>query len=317
MAFALLTSTCALHVHADSPVYPTRPLKLVIGFGTGSVMDTVARLVGAKLAESLEQPVVVENVPGVSGNLASERIAKAAPDGYTLGIVGLSVVTLPATHVGRAVDPLQAFVPVILLTSQPIILMVHPDQPMQTVHDIVNAARHAEGGLPYTSLGIATPPHLTAEALAQAAGVKLLTVPYTQPGQAMQDLLGGAVPMTFAPLSWVESHVRSHVLRAIAVTGTRRAAMLPDVPTFAEAGYPDVTVVSWFGVVLPSGTPKEVSGRLHRELARVLDQPDTRERLAAMGMTIEGGTAERFAAYIAAEKVRLGTLIEAAKIRVE
>src|SRR5258706_3064030 len=205
MAFALLTSTCALHVSAESPVYPTRPLKLVIGFGAGSVMDVVARLVGNKLAESLEQPIVVENVPGVSGNLASERIAKAAPDGYTLGIVGLSVVTLPATHVGRAVDPLQAFVPVILLTSQPIILMVHPDQPMQTVHDIVNAARHAEGGLPYTSLGIATPPHLTAEALAQAAGVKLLTVPYTQPGQAMQDLLGGAVPMTFAPLSLVQS----------------------------------------------------------------------------------------------------------------
>ena len=140
---------------------------------------------------------------------------------------------------------------------------------------------------------------------------------YTNPGQALQDLLGGAVPMSFAPLSWVEPHVRSKALRGIAVSGAHRALLARDIPTFAEAGYPDVTVVSWFGVVLPSGTSKEVSDRLHRELARILEQPDMRERLAAMGMTIEGGSSERFGAYIGAEKIRLGKLIETAKIRVE
>jgi tripartite-type tricarboxylate transporter receptor subunit TctC len=314
-AFAVVLAVCALPVQAES--WPSRPLKLVIGFGPGSVMDVVARLVGGKLAELLEQPVVVENLPGASANIASERIAKATPDGYTLGIIGSTAAILPAMNGSRAVDPVQAFTHVILLVTQPVVLAAHPAQPMQTVADVVDAARQAPGRLSYTSLGIATPPHLAAEALAHSAGITLLNVPYTAPGQAMQDLLGGIVPMTFAPLSWVEPQIRARGLRAIAVTGTRRAAALPDVPTFAESGYPDVVITSWFGVVLPAGSPAEATAKLHRELSRVLEQPETREKLAAMGMTVEGGTAEKFGTFVAAEKARFGTLIRVAKIKAE
>jgi tripartite-type tricarboxylate transporter receptor subunit TctC len=316
---AVLITAAAAGAAAQAPAdaWPTRPVHVVVGYGPGSSMDVVARLFGTKLATALGQPVVVENHAGVSGNVANQLVAKAAPDGYTLGIVGLSAAVLRGVLGPRAVDPARGFAPVIRLTSQPCMVTVTATSPLRSIADLVALARAEPGKLAHGTLGIGSPPHVAAEMFAQRAGIELLNVPYSAPSQLLTDLLSGVVPLTFSPLPFVEPHIRDGRLRGLAVTSARRSPAFPELPTLVEAGYPGVVVTSWFGVVAPTGVAPEIVARLNAELARILEQSDVRARLAALGMEAEGGSAAQFGAFLANEVARLEPVVRAARITVD
>jgi tripartite-type tricarboxylate transporter receptor subunit TctC len=280
--------------------YPTRPIRIVVAFSAGGVIDTVTRMVGTRLEETFGQPVIVENRPGASGNIASEAVAKAAPDGYTLLAAANPVTVLPSTHGARAVDPVRAFAPITKLATQPILIAINPALRVDSVSDLIALGKRSPERLAYATAGVGTTDHLAAAMLWTRAGVEALHVPYTNTGQEIKDLLAGEIRISFIVLGTVAPYLRSGQLKALAVTGMRRVAAIPDVPTVAESGFSGFEATSWSGLLAPAGTPKDIIDTLHREVARILQLPDVRDKLVAMGMEPVGNTPEQFADEIKA-----------------
>ncbi len=299
---------------ASDSAYPNRPIRIVVPYSPGGVSDTLARVIGERLEQAWGQPVIVENRPGASGNIASDQVAKAAADGYTLLLAGNSITILPSTAGARAVDPVRAFAPVLKLVAQPILIAVHPSLRADTLADLVALARASPGTIAYASPGIGTTDHLAAALLWTRAGVELIHVPYANSGQEIKDLVKGETPVAFITAGAVAPWLARGEVRALAVTTPQRIAAMPGVPTVAESGFPDFEVVSWYGLLAPAGTPAEIVDRLNREITRILEIPGLRERFAALGTLPAAGTPDQFAREISALVDAWAPIVKAAGI---
>lgn len=298
--------------------YPSKPIRLIVPFAAGGGNDSVARLVGKSLSASLGQQVVIDNRPGAGGVLGAELAAKSSPDGYTLFLGGVGSHAInPNLHERLPYDPIKDFAPIVLLASAPLILVVHPSVPANSTLEFTALARSKPGELNYASNGNGSSSHLAAVMFEAMAGVKMVHVPYKGLSPALTDLLSERVQLMFSSVVAILPHIRAGKLRGLAVTGSKRLSSMPELPTLAESGLAGYEASSWYGVLAPAGTPKEVVARLNAEMVKALDQPEVRSSLLAEGAEPVGGPPEKFAAHIKSEKERLGKLIRDAKIRLE
>lgn len=318
LALAFLASFLAsmpVAAKAAGPApYPNRPIHLIVPFTAGNQLDVFARLIGDRLAESMGQPVLVENRPGASGNAASEAVSKAAPDGYTLLVSGVLITLLPQTYGSRAVDPVASFTPITRLAQQPIVIAANPSLNVNSLSDLIALARRTPGKIAYATSGVGTAQHIAMTMLSQRAAITLLHVPFANSGQLIASVLSGEVPIAMSFPGTVEPHVNTGRLKALAVTSAHRAAAWPDVPTVAESGFPGFDVQSWAGVLAPAGTPPEIIDRLHREIVRILNIPEVRSVFLAQSAEPVGNTPEEFAAEIRSSVARWAPVIKAAGI---
>jgi tripartite-type tricarboxylate transporter receptor subunit TctC len=297
--------------------YPNRPIRIIVPFAPGSQIDIVARLVGGKLSERLGQPVFVDNQPGASGNIGSEIVAKSPADGYTLLLTGSVITLLPSTMGSRAVDPVLSFVPITKLCEPPIVIVANPTLKVDTLDELIVLARRQPGKIAYATAGIGSVQHLTASVLAHKAGIEMLHIPYANSGQALKDVVQGEVPVYFTFLGPIDGYLRAGQLKPLAVESSRRMKAWPDIPTVVELGYPEASADPWNGVLVPAGTPPEVVDLLYRELARIVQQPDVRERFSQMGMEPLAPSPAEFAAEIKAAVNRWPAVARAAGIQPE
>jgi len=316
MAAAAAGAVLFSPIHAAD--YPSRPIRFVIGFAPGGASDTMVRVIGARLAENLRQPVVIDNRPGAGGNIAAEIVARAQPDGYTLllgnnGILAVNVSLYPKI----GFDPLRDFAPVVLIASQPNILAVHPAVAAKSVKELVALAKAKPGQLNYASPGAGTTGHLAAELFKRMAGVDMVIVPFKGGGPSVASVLAGQTQFTFATALSVQPHIKAGRVRALAVTTAQRSPNFPDLPTVSEAGVPGFDAITWHGVVVPARTPQAVVARLNREFNAILQQPETRERLNTLGSDIIGGEPRALADYVRAEIPKWAKVIRESGAKVD
>ena len=300
---------------AETRQYPSRPIHFVVPFGAGSQIDIAARLIGSKLADALRQPVVVDDYPGASGNIGADLVAKAAPDGYTLLFTG-SLITLQPSVMGlRAVDPVASFVPITKVGEPPMVILAHPKLHLKSLADLVALARREPGKVAYATAGVGSVQHLVASIISRQAGIEMIHVPYANSGQALKDVVSGEVPVYFTYLGPTNAYLKSGELTALAVASHRRISTLPDVPTVVEAGYPEAAADPWNGFLAPAGTSPEIVALLYRELARIVQLPDVRERFLSMGMDPLTTSPEQFSAEIKAAVARWPAVARAAGVQ--
>jgi tripartite-type tricarboxylate transporter receptor subunit TctC len=322
-----LTPTCSfvaggilLTVTAAAPWaqgYPAKPVRMIASSSPGSAVDIVARIVAQKLGEQLGQQVIVDNRAGAGGNLGAELAAKSAPDGYTLFMGTPAHAINTGLYRKLNYDLTRDFAAVSQVTSGQYVIVVHPSLPVKSVKELIALARTKPGQLNYASAGNGNATHLAGELFNSATHVKLVHVPYKGSGPALTDLVGGQVQLMFCNLTAALPQVKSTRIRALAVTGRTRASAAPDLPTVMEAGVPGYVVVSWFGVLVPAATPRELITRLNTDVARAMGAPDIRERLAGEGAEPTVGTPEQFAAFVKAEITQWTKVIRDAGIVAE
>jgi tripartite-type tricarboxylate transporter receptor subunit TctC len=297
--------------------YPVKPVRLVVPSSPGGGTDITARIIAPKLAERLGQQVVVENRAGAGTMIGTEVVAKATPDGYTL-LMGLSTLAInPAMYKKVPYDSVRDFAPISQVIAAPNMLVVHPSVPARTVKELIAFARARPGELNYASAGHGTNPHLSMELFLSMTGTRMLHVPYKGLAPGIVDLLAGHVTVATATMLTGLPHVKSGRLRLLGTTGAKRAAVLPDQPTVAEAGVPGYEASQWYGVLAPAQTPKEIVARLHAEIVRILEMPDMRRKLAADGTDPVGSSPEEFARYIKSELTKWGKVARDAGITPE
>ncbi len=314
-AFFAATPLCA---QQKPDTYPSKPMRIFVGFPPGGNSDFVARAVGRGLSDLWGQQVIVDNRPGASGNIAAELVARAPADGYTL-LLGVFAHAVNPSLYGNKLpfDAVRDFAPVILCVSSANILVVHPSLPVKSVKELIAFAKSKPGQITYASSGNGTASHLAAELLDLMGGIKTVHVPYRGTGLAHTDLMGGRVVMFFAAMAGTLAHVQSGRLRALGVTTLKRWPGAPDVPTLSEAGLTGFEVNSWSGILAPASTPPEVVTRLNTEIARIMRDKQTRERLHSFGAEPIDNTPSEFAAYINSEIAKWAKVVKSAGIRVE
>jgi tripartite-type tricarboxylate transporter receptor subunit TctC len=292
--------------------YPDKPLRILVGFVAGGPADIVARVVGDKLAEAWGKPVVIENVTGSGGNMATERVAKTAPDGYTL-LLGTSgpFVIHPSLYPKLPFDPVKDFAPITQLCFTANVLVVNNDVPAKSVAELAALARAQPGKLTFGSAGVGTTQHLSGELFKTMAGLEIQHVPYRGIAAVMPDLLGGRLTMVFSSPVSALPLAREGKVRPLAVTSLTRAPSSPDLPTMVEAGFPGFDATAWFGLLAPAGTPEPIIAKLHREAVRILALPDVRKRFDELGMVPMGTSPAQFAAAIASEAPLWAKVIKA------
>ena len=301
---------------ATAQTYPDKPIRILVGFAAGGPADISARLIADRFAEAWGQPVVVENVTGAAGNLATDRVAKAAPDGYTLLLAAsATIVTNPSLYQKLPFDPVKDLAPVTQICFTPNILAVPTDVPAKSVSELVAFVRAHPGALTYGSAGVGTSQHLAGELFKTMAGIDIQHVPYRGIAAVMPDLLGGRLTMAFGNISAILPLVREGKLRALAVSSPRRSASVPDLPTMIEAGFAGFDSTAWFALMAPAGTPQPIIEKLHHETVRILGLPEVRKRFDALGMEPVGNTPAEFAAEIARETPQWAKVIRDAGIK--
>jgi len=315
-AFALLPASVQQAPAQDN--YPARPIRIIVPTAAGGGSDASARLVSQELPKRWRQPVVVENRAGAGTIVGTEIVAKAPADGYTLLMAPGAFATNPSTYRKLPFDTLRDFAPISQAVAVPQLICVHPSVPARTVKELIALAKARPGELQYAAAGHGTLPHLTMELFALMAQIRLVNVPYKGGAPGIIDLLGGRLSLTAtSSMSLVIPHVRAGRLRAIGVTTAARIAVLPDIPTIAEAGLPGFEAVQWAGLLAPAGTSREIISKLHREVTAILRSPEARERLARDGNEVVAGSPEQFAAFIRAEIVKWAKVVKAAGIEPE
>ncbi|MES2186148.1 MAG: tripartite tricarboxylate transporter substrate binding protein [Pseudomonadota bacterium] len=315
-ALALLTPLASAPALAQD--YPTKPIRLVVPFAPGGVTDTGARVVAEQLSQRLGQQVVVDNRPGASGNIGTQMVATAAPDGYTL-LLGFDGTMVINPHVFASVpfDTVKDFAPVSKIGDAVLIIITHPSVPVKNLQELIAYSKAQPGGVSYGSAGTGSTPHLGGELLKQRTGANLVHVPYKGGGQAMSDLVGGTLPMLYTAVAGAYPFVQKGQARAIAVSSRQRLASLPDVPTVAESGVPGFEISSWIGVFAPAKTPKPVVDRLQQALHEVVLSPAVRERLASLGIEATGNTPAEFGRQVREDLERYEKIVKDAKVRVD
>lgn len=294
--------------------YPTRPVRIIVGNAPGGAPDILARALAQKLSEALGHPFVVENRMGAGGSVAGDITAHAAPDGHTLLMVSLTHAIAASMMRKLPYDLAQNFTPVILVATAPQVLVIHPSIPAKTVRDLIALAKARPGQLNYASSGVGGGTHMIAELFRLTAGINIVHVPYKGSGAALVDLISGQVDLSFTGMVSALSYVKSHRVRALAVTGVRRSPALPGVPTMAESGLSGFEASSWYGLAAPAATPSGIVARLNSEISRILESPDFRQLLIAHGANVGGGTPERFGAHIRGEIAKWTRVAKEAKI---
>ncbi len=319
---AMLVTACAVlpvlapQVCAQS--YPVKSIRLIVPLPPGGGNDTIARLIGQKITPALGQQVVVDNRAGAGGLIAAELVAKSPADGYTLLLANVAVMTIiPNAQKKIPYDPLKDFAPVSLIASAPLLVVVHPSLPVNSIKQLVALAKAKPNDVNYASNGIGSSTHLATEMFAMMSGVKMVHVPYKGLSIAMTDLLSGQVPLMFSSAVAMLPHVKSGKLRAIAMTGAQRAPVIPDVPTVAEAGVKGYESGSWYGIAAPANTPRAVIERLNKEIVAAVKSAEIQERLTKEAVIPSGNSPEAFAAHIKTEFDRMARVIREAKIVLE
>lgn len=299
--------------------FPSKPIRMVVGYAPGGGTDVVARLIAVRMTETIGQSVIVENRPGNSGILAASQVAKSSPDGYTImmGVVSLNAIQ-PSLVANLPFDPVKDFAPVALTASTPHLIVSHPSTTITSIKELIAHARANPGKLSFPSAGNGTTPHIAGELFLSMAGVKMVHVPYKSTGQSMPDLLAGRMEVGFDTLASAITHVRNGKLRGLAVTSERRLADLPNIPTVEEAGLPGYRFSTWYGVFAPAATPPAIVNRLHAEINKALQSPELRAKYAEMGMddTVSRTPAD-FAALVRGDIARFAKVVKDANIRLE
>jgi tripartite-type tricarboxylate transporter receptor subunit TctC len=298
--------------------FPTKPVKIIVAFPPGGGTDIVARLIAPRLTEGWGQPVVVENRAGASGTIGTEAAARSDADGHTLFMATMGNMTANQhLYPKMTLDPLRAFAPITKVVDVHFVFMANPALPAASVQELIEVAKKRPGELHYSSSGPGGAPHLAMELFKRQAGVNLTHVPYKGSGPGMNDLLGGRVLMTMDSLLQGLPHIKSGRLRALAVLGPKRSALLPDVPTMAEAGVSGYALTNWFGLLAPAATPRDVLLKLNTDLLQVLKDSEVKARISAMGADVVGNSAEEFGAAMRAESAQWAEIIRGANIRME
>jgi len=315
---AALALGLGLGAQAQAPAYPSKPIRLVVPFTPGGVTDTSGRLIADQLGKRLGQQVIVDNKPGASGNIGTQLVASAEPDGYTL-LLGFDGTMVINPHVFPKVgfDTLKDFAPIGKIGDAVLILVAHPNFPAKSLKDVIALSKSQAGGLSYGTSGTGGTPHIAGELLKQRTGANLMHVPYKGGGQAMTDVLGGNIPLVYTAIAGAIPHVKSGKLHPVAVSSAKRASSLPDVPTFIENGVTDFEANSWVALLAPVKTPKAIVDKLNTELNAVLNDPEVREKLTGMGITATPGSADKFGEEMKRDLARYGQVVKAANIKAE
>jgi len=310
---ALLLSVAASFAQG----YPNKPVRVVVGFAAGGPSDVIGRIVAQKLSEALGHQFYVENVGGAGGNTAAGQVARAAPDGYTIHIISTGFMVNPSLYAKVPYDPIKDFAPVTLVAYSPNVVVVNPSVPAKTVQELVQLIRDNPGKYSFAGPGVGSTPHLSGEQFRLAFKLDLIHVPFTGAGPAIQATIGGHTPIAFTALPPALAAAKDGQLRPLGVAATERAAALPDVPTFAEQGVKDQEADTLTGLVVPAGTPKAIIDLLQTEIAKIVAQPDVKERLAVLGFRPIANTPEEFGKRIKAEIEKWGKVVRDAKLRIE
>ena len=319
LACACLVAAVSISgANAQSPQYPSKPIRLVVPFPPGGATDILARAVGADLTRAWGQSVTIENRGGAGGNLGAEVVAKAPADGYTLvmGTVGTHAINA-SLYAKMPYDAVTDFAPVSLVASVPNVLVVHPSLPVRSVRELIELARAKPGVINFASSGNGTSIHLSGELFKTMAGVQMTHIPYKGSAPALADLLGGQVSLMFDNMPSVLPQIKADKLRALAVTSAKRSPALPELPTIAEAGLAGYEASSWFGVLAPAGTPKDIVGKLSQTIAAALHGSEMKERLSSQGAEPIGSTPEQFAAHIQAEIAKWARVVKASGAKLD
>ena len=295
---------------AHSQIYPVKPVKLVVGFTPGGGVDINARLLASKLTELLGQQVIVDNRPGAGTNIASEFVARSAPDGYTLLINTAAVAINMALYARPGYDTLRDFSAVSIFSSSPNILVVNATVPFRTVAELITNARAEPGKLNYSSAGAGTTQHLSGELFKTRTGTDIVHIPYKGTAPALTALIGGEVQLSYANIPAIQAHVKSGRLRPLATTGSKRASLMPGVPTMKEAGV-DMDVVVWYGVLAPAATPRDIVAKLAANIEKAAHSPDIRQRLLEQGAEPVGNTPEEFSRLLRQEVTTWAAVVKA------
>jgi tripartite-type tricarboxylate transporter receptor subunit TctC len=300
---------------ASAQAYPSRPIKILVGFAPGGAMDIVARTVGQKISPSLGQPVIVENKPGAASNIAIRQLIDSPPDGYTVMLVANGLTANPLLYTQQPFDPNTDVVPITLVARLPVVIAAAASSDITSVRKLVDASKARPGSVSYGTPGSGSTPHLAAEMFARAAGVSLTHVPYKGGAPAIADVLGGQLPLVAVNAVEVLPHVRAGKLRVLAALSAERVATLPDAPTLAESGFPGFEASVWHAFIAPKGTPPAVVERLKGEIHKALADPEVMERLAALGAVVSPTTPQELATLVRTEHERYGKLIRDANIK--
>jgi tripartite-type tricarboxylate transporter receptor subunit TctC len=308
-AVALIAAPAIAQTPASN--WPNKPIRYIVPFAPGGTTDILARTIGERLGAALGQPIVVENKPGQGGSIGVAELARAAPDGYTIGGGTISSHAINATLYDKlSYDPVTSFAPITMYATQPNVLLVHPSVPAKNVRELIALMKASPNKYSFGSAGNGTSQHISGELFKVMAGVNMQHIPYRGSGQMMPELLAGTIPVAFDNIATAIQHVNAGKLRALAVTSATRSVVAPDVPTMAEAGLAGYDISSWQAVFAPAGTPAPIVERLYTEIARILKTPDIQKRLTDLGLNISEMTPAQLSALIKSDVPRLGKIVK-------
>lgn len=297
--------------------YPTKPIRMIVGFPAGGGTDAIARVIAIKLRERLGQSIVVDNRPTAGGNLATAMLAKSPPDGYSLIMVSGSHTINPSLYKTQQYDPVKDFAPICQLARSQYLLTVLPSLPAGSVKELIALAKAKPGQLNYASASNGTPPHLAMELFKSMTGTDMVHVPFKGTGQLMTAMLGGQVHLTFANMGSALPHIRAGKLKGLAMSGVARSPAAPEFPTVAEAGVPGFEATGWYGVLAPAGTSKKIVNKLYKEITQALEPRDIQDKLAAAGLEVAGTSPEQFEADIKSEVLKWAKVVKFARMRLD
>jgi len=314
--FLALVALCAAAAGACAQAYPTKPIRMVVGFPPGGGNDIIARMVGSKMQEAWGEPVLIDNKPGANSIIAAEYVAKSAPDGYTLLVNATGGMSVnPVLYAKLPYDPLKDFVPISMVGIFPLVLVVHPSLPAGSVTELVAYARANPGKLDYSAGSTAF--QVATEMLKQMTGTDIRHIPYKGSAAAIAAVIAGDVQMTIVDTPPLAAQIKAGKVKALGVTSAKRAASMAELPTVAESGVPGYEMVLWIGVFAPAGAPREIVSKLNAEIVRIVRLPDIRAEFAGMGVDPVGNTSEQMAEWIRREIARFGPVVKAANIQAE
>jgi len=307
---------CVAVAHAQT--YPSRPSRIIVGFSAGGPSDIVARIVAQQLTERLGQPVVVENRAGATGTIGAELVAKAPPDGYAMYLASQTThAVAPYMYAKIGYDPLKDFATVVRVVHNPLLMVVNPSVPVKSLNEVIALAKSRPGQLNFATGGIGSSPHMSMELFKSTVKLDMVPIHYKGDGAAIIDIIGGQVPMLTSSISALLPYVRTGKLRGIAVTSQKRSTVAPDFPTIAESGLPGFEVITWFGILVPAATPKEIINRLNTEIVQSVTQPNVSAQLVKMGFEIVANTPEQYAVFLREENAKWGKVVRDLGLRAE
>jgi tripartite-type tricarboxylate transporter receptor subunit TctC len=317
IAAAALAAAALAAAPASAQTWPNKPIRIVVPFGAGGSADTMARMLGPRFTEAWGQPVTVENRTGAAGMIGAEFVARSAPDGYTLMLTSGALSSAPAVNPNVPVDIFRDFTPVVNVSNTATLINVHPSLPVKSLKDLIAFAKARPGQVSYATAGVGSTGHLATELFASMTGVQMLHVPYKANPLAAIDVIAGHVPLMFDLVLTGAPHARAGKLRALAVTSSKRLAILPDVPTMQEAGLPAFDANVWLGIMGPAGLPRDIVNRINAEVNRIIALPEIQKRFAELGVEPAGGTPEQFAALHKNDFAKWQKVVREARIKPE